>query len=1173
MALILRIRPYTPNNLLDIKAKCILMRFGNKNLLILSLYLSTSRESAMSGLSLRAVIPNQWLVSNMLLTNPLDFAPRGLKAGLWKLNYALCALLLFACIRHSVNGQSRKKNANNGVRGLSAEDQECFLDVMFIVDGSESTKGHLFKQQKDFVLNFTDQISHLKLAKPWKTKTKMAIIQFSSSVRIEQSFNEWTGVENFKRIVNSMTYIGQGTYTYYAIMNATNIFKAHKSAGNVKVAILMTDGIDHPKSPDARQASDFARAAGINFISIGLSTQKANKTILFKISGQSLSEPVLILGDPNLLQEILEKLASIANTQCDKGTCICEKGEAGPAGPQGNSGERGEKGDRGAKGEPGESAKGDPGMKGEEGDRGECGKPGVKGDRGISGPPGQTGPRGNQGDKGEPGPEGPRGPDGIPGVGHQGAKGSPGSEGMPGERGQPGEGVAGQKGEKGSEGPQGRSGLPGLSIKGDKGETGEKGTPGPAGLTTPGFPGLKGNPGLPGPKGDSGEKGNEGKEGKKGEQGISGPQGPEGRPGIGLEGQKGDQGEKGSVGLIGTRGIPGPPGPKGDIGPQGPEGPGDVGYVGPPGITGPKGEGSPGIPGPRGIPGAQGLPGEKGTGDPGQKGHSVALFVDTCSRYIWVQNRAGVRQAEPLELIPDAGWVLVGMHGIPTNWFGDGQKSPDVLTVSVVYGGGNGEPGIRGPQGLPGPRGIGSPGSKGTMGQKGIQGTPGPTGYGVPGPKGESGYKGSIGPKGSIGHGVPGSKGNEGIMGESGMKGTKGEIGNPGSVGRMGPKGEKGELGLTVSNSPVSTVICVYKNHITKVLMKQIYTVEGCGKDCKDVPLDLVFIIDSSESVGPENFDIIKQFVNRVIDKISTDQSASKVGIINFSHKVEVVAHIGQLSNKENLREAINRMNYLGEGTYTATAIKKSTELFQQSRGDVKKIAIVITDGQADVRDNLSLDLVVREAHSVNVEMYVIGVVDTHDPNYNLFRNEMNLIASDPDEEHVFQIADFSTLSELENKLFRKICTKDSYPWLETLSRIESAATVPSVVVTEPYQTDREQEVIHYPQSTQPPAQDQKVTVSIKDIAEPRPTQKPGALEVVKPAGAPSTQTVVQDIRQEQDARCLEDMTPGTCRDYVVKWYYDKIADSCARFWYGGCEGNRNRFDTEKDCQTICMTL
>lgn len=184
----------------------------------------------------------------------------------------------------------------------------------------------------------------------------------------------------------------------------------------------------------------------------------------------------------------------------------------------------------------------------------------------------------------------------------------------------------------------------------------------------------------------------------------------------------------------------------------------------------------------------------------------------------------------------------------------------------------------------------------------------------------------------------------------------------------------------------------------------------GCGLQCRAAPLELVFVIDGSESVGPQNFELVKDFVIAVIDRVLVNGGATRVGVVLYSHVNIVVASLEQRASHSDLRASVRAMQYLGEGTFAGSAIHRANQLFRASRPGVRKVALVLTDGQADPRDVVRFDVAAAESHARGIEMFVIGVMNDTDPLYQHFSAEMKVVASDPDEGHVYLIQDFSSL-------------------------------------------------------------------------------------------------------------------------------------------------------------------
>uniref|UniRef100_A0A8C6BKP5 Matrilin-2 n=1 Tax=Monodon monoceros TaxID=40151 RepID=A0A8C6BKP5_MONMO len=189
-------------------------------------------------------------------------------------------------------------------------------------------------------------------------------------------------------------------------------------------------------------------------------------------------------------------------------------------------------------------------------------------------------------------------------------------------------------------------------------------------------------------------------------------------------------------------------------------------------------------------------------------------------------------------------------------------------------------------------------------------------------------------------------------------------------------------------------------------------------KRCTEGPVDLVFVIDGSKSLGEENFEIVKQFVTGIIDSLAISPKAARVGLLQYSTQVRTEFTLRNFSSAKDMKKAVAHMKYMGKGSMTGLALKHMFERsFTQVEGArplsarVPRVAIVLTDGRAqdDVSEWAS------KAQANGVTMYAVGVGKA-------IEEELQEIASEPTEEHLFYAEDFSTMGEISDKLRKGIC-------------------------------------------------------------------------------------------------------------------------------------------------------
>ena len=190
-----------------------------------------------------------------------------------------------------------------------------------------------------------------------------------------------------------------------------------------------------------------------------------------------------------------------------------------------------------------------------------------------------------------------------------------------------------------------------------------------------------------------------------------------------------------------------------------------------------------------------------------------------------------------------------------------------------------------------------------------------------------------------------------------------------------------------------------------------------------------MFVLDSSSSVNPTNFQIGLQFIIKVCQYFDISYPlGTRVAVITYTNSPTIIFHFNTFIRKQDVLNAIAAIQYQGGGTRTDLALSEAyTKLFENPDNGVRpkelgvpRVLVLLTDGKTTSgTDSIIQPSNLLRNEGVNIFVIRIG------PNIN--ENELEIIASDPDSDHVILLKSFEEINTLVENIQEASCYGDSF--------------------------------------------------------------------------------------------------------------------------------------------------
>uniref|UniRef100_A0A672IQ08 Collagen alpha-1(XII) chain n=1 Tax=Salarias fasciatus TaxID=181472 RepID=A0A672IQ08_SALFA len=191
---------------------------------------------------------------------------------------------------------------------------------------------------------------------------------------------------------------------------------------------------------------------------------------------------------------------------------------------------------------------------------------------------------------------------------------------------------------------------------------------------------------------------------------------------------------------------------------------------------------------------------------------------------------------------------------------------------------------------------------------------------------------------------------------------------------------------------------------------------------CKsNAQADIVLLVDGSWSIGRLNFKTIRAFIARMVGVFDIGPDRVQIGLAQYSGDPKTEWHLNAHQTRESLLDAVAGLPYKGGNTMTGLALNYLLQNnFKENVGmrpKARKIGVLITDGKS--QDDVIVNS--QNLREEGIELYAIGVK-------NADENELRSIATDPDEIHMYNVADFSFLLDIVDRVTDNLCNSVKGP-------------------------------------------------------------------------------------------------------------------------------------------------